>query len=153
MTDIAAATTPTVADIAKWYKMQEELAALKVAESLLRRRLFDHYFPTPVEGSAHNKVPLNTIDPNDTTGAVLQADHKINRTVLEPELDAYKAALKEEGSNLPKLPINRLIKYKPELSKSEYNKLTEEERAACDTFLNIKPGSPELKVVIPKRGA
>lgn len=147
MTDLTNVTTPTVADIAKWYEIQEQLTELKAAEAMLRRRLADHFFPTPTEGSAENKMPLN-----DGTGAILQMDHKINRTVLEPELDAYKAASKEPGSNMPKLPINKLVKYKPELVKAEYNKLTEEERKACDTFLNIKPGMPDLKVVIPKRG-
>jgi hypothetical protein len=143
MTELAA---PTVADIATLYNMQQELAKLKAAEAMLRRRIADHFFPEPTEGSRDNKYPLN-----DGTGAVLQMDHKINRTVLEPELDAYKAASKEDGSNLPKLPWNKLVKYKPELVKAEYNKLTEEERKACDTVLNIKPGMPELSVVIPKR--
>jgi hypothetical protein len=146
MTDLTAATVPTVADVAKLYTMQQELAALKAAEAMLRKRIFEHFFPNPTEGSAENKYPLN-----DGTGAILQADHKVNRTVLEPELDAYKAAVKEEGSNLPKLPINKLVKWKPELVKAEYNKLTKEEKKVCDTFLNIKPGMPELKVVIPKR--
>jgi hypothetical protein len=148
MPDLTDLTVPTVADIAKLYLMQEELTKLKAAEAMLRKRIFDHFFPKPVEGSAENKYPLN-----DGTGAVLQADYKINRTVLEAELDAYKTASKDPASNLPKLPLNKLIKYKPELAKSEYNKLTEEERQACDTFLNVKPGMPELKVVIPKRGA
>jgi hypothetical protein len=147
MTDLTQVTVPTVEDVAKWYKLKEQLTELTAAEAMLRRRLADHFFPTPTEGSAENKYSLN-----DGTGAVLQMDHKIYRTVLEPELDAYKAALKVEGNNLPKLPLNKLIRYKPELAKSEYNKLTEEERKACDTFLNIKPGMPDLKVGIPKRG-
>jgi hypothetical protein len=146
--DIADVTVPTVADVAKLYTMQQELAALKSAEAMLRKRIFDHFFPTPTEGSAGNKYPLN-----DGTGAVLQADHKINRTVLEAELDALKDAVKAEGSNLPKLPFNKLVKYKPELVKAEYNKLTAEEREVFDRALNIKPGMPELSVVIPKRGA
>lgn len=148
MTDLTQVTTPTVADIARLYRMQEELTKLKAAEAMLRRRIADHFFPSPTEGSAGNKYPIN-----DGTGAILQMDHKLSRAVLEPELEVYKAALKEEGANLPKLPLNKLLKYKPELVKAEYNKLTDEERAACDTFLNIKPGMPDLKVVIPKRGA
>jgi hypothetical protein len=146
-TDITEVTVPTVADIAKLYTMQQELASLKAAEAMLRKRIFDHFFPSPTEGSAGNKYPLN-----DGTGAVLQADHKINRTVLEAELDALKAAVKEEGSNLPKLPFNKLVKYKPELVKTEYNKLTAEEREVFDRALNIKPGMPEVSVVISKRG-
>lgn len=147
MTDLTPVTVPTVADIATLYKLQEQLAQVKAAEAMLRKRIADHFFPNPTEGSAENKYPLN-----DGTGAILQMDHKINRTVLEPELDAYKAAIKDPNANIPKLPLNKLIVYKPELKKAEYNKLTAEERAACDTFLNIKPGMPEVKVVIPKRG-
>ncbi len=149
MTDLTTVTTPTQADIAEWYKIQSQLAALKGTEAMLRSRLAAYFFPEDArtEGSKDNKHPLN-----DGTGAILQLDHKINRTVLEPELDALKAAVKAEGSNLPKLPFNKLVKYKAELVKAEYNKLTDEERKVFDQALNIKPGMPDLKVVIPKRG-
>lgn len=146
MTNLAE-TLPTNADIAEWYKIQHQLTALKATEAMMRTRLFAHYFPNPTEGSKDNKHPLE-----DGTGAVLQADHKLNRKVLEPELDALKAAMAEEGSNLPKLPVNKLIKWKPEVVTAEYRKLTEEERNAFDQCLEIKPGMPDLKVVIPKRG-
>lgn len=148
MTDLTALTVPTIADIARLYEMQEELGRLKAAEAMLRRRIADHFFPNPTEGSRDNKYPLN-----DGTGAILQMDHKINRKVLEPELDALKAAMREEGNNLPRLAINKLVVYKPELVKAEYNKLTAEERQVFDRALEIKPGMPEVKVVIPKRGA
>jgi hypothetical protein len=148
MTDLNEATKPTIADVARMYEMQLELARLKAAEAMLRRRIFEHFFPNPTEGSKDNKYELN-----DGTGAILQADHKINRTVLEPELDALRAAVKEEGSNLPKLPFNKLVKYKPELVKAEYNKLTAEERQVFDRALKVEPGMPEVKVVIPKRGS
>lgn len=137
---------PTLQDLATLYRMQADLAALKSAEAMLRTRLAKHFFPTPTEGSAENKHPLN-----DGTGAILQMDHTINRKVLEPELDALKSALKEEGSNLPRLPLAKLVKWKPELNKTEYNKLTAEERQVFDRALEIKPGMPQLKVVIPKR--
>lgn len=148
MTDLTNVTVPTVADIATLYELQEQLAKVKAAEAMLRRRIADHFFPNPTEGSASNKYPLN-----DGTGAILQMDHKINRKVLEPELDVLKAKVRAEGSNLPKLPFNKLVKYTPELVKSEYNKLTAEERQLFDEALDIKPGMPEVKVVIPKRGS
>lgn len=140
-------TTVTEAELAQWYKMQEELAELKTAEALLRRRIYDQFFPNAVEGTNNHEL-------DDGTGAVLKAKRVVDRKVDEAALDAYKAASKEEGSNLPKLPWNKLIRYKPELSKTEYNKLTEEERHACDGVLIIKDGSPQLEIVIPKkRGA
>jgi hypothetical protein len=141
MTELAEVTTPTIADIARLYTMQEELAKLKSAEAMLRRRIFDHFFPDPTEGSKDNKYPLN-----DGTGAILQADYKINRTVLEADLDLLK-----KDPEAPKLPYNKLIKYEPKLVKAEYNKLTNEERKVFDRALDIKPGMPDVKVVIPKR--
>lgn len=146
MTDLSQTTLVTAEDLQTWYKLQEQLASVKAAEAMLRARIFRQFFPTPVEGSAENKVPLN-----DGTGAILQATHVINRTVLEPELDALKASIREEGSNLPKLPFNKLIKYEPKLVKAEYNKLTAEERAIMDRALKIQDGSPQLEIKIPKR--
>lgn len=147
MTDISQDTTVTVDTLKEWYKIQADLTKLKATEAMMRSRIAKHFFPNPTEGSAENKHPLG-----DGTGAILQMDHKINRTVLEAELDALKSAVKEEGSNLPKLPFNKLVKYKPELVKSEYNKLTKEEREVFDRALNIKDGTPSLEIKIPKRG-
>lgn len=145
----------TPADVAAWYVMQEQLTKLKAAEVMLRTRIFKHYFPTPTEGSAGNKYELN-----DGTGAIVQGDHTINRKVLEPELKALEEAMKpqlaEDGvtkvpSNLPRLPLAKLVRWKPELAKAEYNKLTAEERDVFDRCLEIKPGTPSLEVKIPKR--
>jgi len=148
MADLAPVTEPTTADIAEWYKIQDQLAKLKATESMLRSRLAKHFFPNPTEGSKENKHPLN-----DGTGAILQMDHKVNRKVLSPELDVLKAKIDAEGSNLPKLPFSKLVKYTPELVKAEYNKLTAEERKLFDEALEIKDGMPDLKVVIPARGS
>jgi hypothetical protein len=153
MTDIAQVTTPTLEDLKKLYELQEQLATLKSAEAMLRRRIADHFFPAPTEGSAENKYPLAQL--GDNTGAILQMDHKINRTVLEPELAVLKAKIEEAKTTdapLPKLPFNKLVKYKPEVVTAEYRKLTAEERKLFDEALNIKPGMPEVKIVIPKRG-
>lgn len=143
-------STPTTADIAAWYELNAKLSELKATEAMMRRRLADHFFPEGdrTEGSKDNKMPLN-----DGTGAILQLDHKINRKVLEPELQALREAAKAEGSNAPKVPWNKLLKTELSLVKAEYNKLTEDERKYVDGALEIKPGMPELKVFIPKRGA
>lgn len=136
-------TAVTQADLERWYKMQEELSELKTAESLLRKRIFAHYFPNPKEGT--NDFALGD-------GYVVKGGRVVNRKVLESEVEAYKERAKQEGSNLPKFNFAKLIKYKPELVKSEYNKLTDEQRHAFDQVLEIKDGSPTLDVVKPKRG-
>ena len=136
--------TVTPADLAEWYRLQTELAKLKSAEALLRGKIFKHYFPAPKEGT--NKVPLN-----DGTGAELKGQHVINRSVDIGSLDALKAGIAAEGSNLPKLNLDDLIKWKPEVVISKYRELTEEERLTFDQCLIIKPGSPQLEIAIPKR--
>lgn len=146
MADIAQETTVTYDDVVKLFKMQEELTKLKTAEALLRKRVFNHYFPAPTEGSKDNKVPLN-----DGTGAIIQADHRLNRKVDEGELEKLKEAIKAEGSNLPKLSFSKLIKWKPEVAISEYRKLSDEDRLVFDRCLVVTPGMPEVKIVIPKR--
>jgi hypothetical protein len=157
MVDLAQETAPTAADIAEWFRIEKEMKRLKGIEAMLRSRLAAHFFPSPVEGSAENKHPLN-----DGTGAILQMTHTINRDVDPGALQALieaqqKAHFGEDGtplqSNEPKLPLGKLIKYEPKLVKAEYNKLTTEERQLMDTALIVKPGMPALEVKIPKRPA
>jgi len=148
MVDLTEQVAVTPEDLKTWYELKQELARVKGAEAMLRSRIFHHYFPNPTEGSRDNKVPLN-----DGTGAILQADHVINRTVDEQQLDGLKEAMFSEGSNLPQLDLTKLIRWKPELVKTEYNKLEEHERLVFDRCLVIKPGSPQLEIKIPKRPA
>ncbi len=137
---------PTLADLARWFTMKAELGRLKSAEGLLRARLFRHWFPTPTEGT--NTTPLN-----DGTGALLKGVHVINRDVDPASLDALRASIVAEGSNLPKLDFGKLIKWKPEVVIKEYRTLTEEERNLFDQCLIVKPGSPQMEVKVPGGGA
>lgn len=145
----------TVNDLAEWYRLQTELGRIKSAEALLRGRIFRHYFPTPKEGT--NSVPVN-----DGTGAVVKGQHVINRSVDQGQLDALRVAMTTAYGahavpgatpNIPKLNLDELVKFKPEVSITKYRELTEEERLYFDQCLVIKPGSPQLEIVIPKRAA
>lgn len=133
---------PTAEDLADWYKMAKELSALKVAESLLRKRLFAHYFTDPREG-------VNNHNLDD--GFVLKGGRVVNRKIIPDELLNLRVAIDAEGSNLPKLDFRKLVKYTPELVKAEYNKLSDEDKLVFDRCLEIKDGSPTLDVVKPKR--
>lgn len=146
MVDVTQETAVTLDELATWFKLKQQLAQVKSAEALLRSRVFKFFFPTPVEGSKDNKYTIP-----DGTGAVLQATHVINRDVDMGELTALRDAISAEGSNLPKLKLDELIKWKPELVKAEYNKLSDEDRAVFDRVLIVKPGSPSLDIVHPKR--
>jgi hypothetical protein len=142
----------TPADLARWYGIQREVSKLKAEEALLRSKIFKGYFPTPVEGT--NKTPLN-----DGTGAELKATHVLNRKVDEGALDALRQSMQPtdlgDGTflepNVPKLPLDKLVKWKPEVAISEYRKLTAEEQLLFDQCLIITIGSPQVEITIPKK--
>lgn len=162
MVDLNPVMDITAEDLKTWYGLQAELARVKAAEAMLRSRIFKQLFPKPVEGSKENKYPTSKLDPNDTSGAIVQATHVVTRNVLEPELAELRASqaaahYTEDGqplaSNVPKLPLDKLVRWRPELVKAEYNKLTDEERKLFDTALEITDGSPQLEIKIPKRAS
>ncbi len=127
----------TQEDLNLWYKLTEELARVKVAEMELRKKIFGAKFPSPVEGT--NTIPL-------TEGWVLKGQYKIDRKVDEAAVVALTPVLKEH-----KIPIKELIIYKPELAIREYRNLDEAQMAIFNQVLLIKPGSPSLEIVKPRR--
>jgi hypothetical protein len=121
--------------LAEWYKAQKDLAFLKAREAQLRSIIFKNKFPNPVEG----------------TNTVIKATHVINRNVDIGSLDALRAAQQQEGYNGPKVNLDEVIRWKPELSVTAYKALTAEEQMFVDQALIVKPGSPQLEITIPKR--
>lgn len=129
----------TQADLERWYKLQQQLEQIKAEEMELRKKLFAYHFTAPTEGV--NTLPL-------TGGWVMKGDYKINRGIDVPLLTTHMADLTKK-----KIPIDKLIKYKPELVTAEYRKLDEKQRKEFDKVLDIKVGSPSLSIVMPKRQA
>lgn len=121
----------------EWYETQKQLEALKQKEMELRKKIFGYYFKHPEEGV--NTAPLSH-------GWVLKGTQPINRKVLPEILQAKQAEMRKHG-----IPLDTLVKWKPEISVSEYKKLSPEHRKEFDSVLEIKPGSPALEIVLPKR--
>jgi hypothetical protein len=143
----------TPGELAQWYELRETLAKVKQAEALLRARIYRHYFKDPKEGT-------NSVDIDDGTGAVLKAQRVIDRKVDVGAFDALRKTQNEQWGDerisgavpgVPLLKLDELVKWKPEVSITEYRKLTDNERAYFEQCLIIKDGSPQLEVVIPKR--
>lgn len=124
-------------ELSQWFKLQQELKAVKASEMLLRQSIFARMFPTPVEGT--NNAPL-------ADGWVLKGGYVINR-----EVDA--AALQVMREEFTKVGINSdmLVEWKPSLKVGIYKELTAEQRALFDRCLVIKPGSPALKIELPAK--
>lgn len=134
----------TVEHLKEWYALKQQLDELKNKEVVLRQFIFNGIFTKPEEG-------VNKHDINDGTGAVLKGTYVINRKVNEEQLEELETSLSDPNSNLPQLDLDKLIKWKPEVSITEYRKLTDEQRNLLDQTLVIKPGMPSLEIVIPKR--
>jgi hypothetical protein len=135
----------TLDHLKEWYALKQQLDELKDKEVILRQFIVNGLFPTPVEGT-------NTHPINDGTGAVVKATCPINRAVQVEQLEELKKSLQADN-NLPKLNLDKLIKWKPEVSIKEYRTLTEEELKLFDQVLVIKPGMPGLEIMIPKRNS
>jgi hypothetical protein len=129
----------TDADILEWQKAAADLALLKSKESLLRARVFRGMFAAPVEGT--NTVSLSG-------GYVLKGKYTINRKLDEALLQSLGPSLHEQG-----IPMASLIKMEPALVLRSYRELTAEQQKLFDQILDIKPGSPALEIVLPKRAA
>ena len=120
-----------------WYDMQAKLKELKAKEIAVRKELFAHYFPNPIEGT--NDFELEN-------GYILKGKRSIERSVEDA---SFRSSLKEIRSK--GIPPESLINYKPSLIKKAYNLLTDEERNYFDQFLIIKKGSPTLEVILPAK--
>lgn len=132
------ANVVTQEDLNQWSELQKQLGALKSAEMILRIKIFKGLFPTPVEGT--NSIPLGT------EGWVIKAKYPINRKPDVSLLTARVAELRAAG-----IVVEDVIRNVPELATGEYRKLTEEQRNLLDQVMEVKPGSPALEIVLPKR--
>ena len=123
-----------------WFKVKEELDALKARESLLRKQIADAAFPEDerIEG-ANNKLDIGG-------GYVLQLDHKINRTVDEAGVLSLSEEMRKEG-----IAVDDVFKTKLSFGVAAYRKLDEDQVKLVDQCLTEKPGTPGLKIVLPKK--
>jgi hypothetical protein len=124
-------------ELKEWFVLKKQIQALGAKEVLLRQRIFDAAFPAPKEGT--NKFAL-------ADGYQLTGQFKINRTIVDDLLKALSPELIGKG-----VPVDKLIKYAPDLVTKEYRELTEEQRMLFDQILIAKPGLPAMEVTKPKR--
>lgn len=132
------ANAVTQDDLNQWSELQRQLGALKSAEMLLRIKIFKGLFPAPVEGT--NSIPLGD------EGWVIKAKYPINRKPDVALLTARAQELRDAG-----IVLEDVIRTVPELATGEYRKLTDEQRNLLDQVMEVKPGSPALEIVLPKR--
>ncbi len=152
-----------VEDLADWHAKKDALARAQQAEMTLRLRVVKWFFPDPEEGANNAQMP---------DGTKINLTHPISRKVDEASLATFKKLTVRESVQLlaaigmdptvmdPDMPVfdamgiapDVLLEYKPSLKTTEYRTLTAEQLAIFDRVLEIKPGSPQLKIEFKKDG-
>lgn len=122
-----------------WEQVDQLRALVQECELDMRLKLFAGAFANPKEGTNSHKLP---------DGRVLKGQHKINRYINEEALAVTLQALRDRGV----ANTDKLVRFKPELAKSEWNSLSEEMKLVFSPALTSKIGTPSFEITIPKRG-
>lgn len=131
------ASPALIKKLATWHALKAQAAELALQEVELRKEIFGDAFPAPEEGSKYNKLDL-------PDGYMLQGDYKINRKIDE-------AALGEVQKQMDAVMFNRAIRFKPELNKSGFKDIPEDQRKLLNAAIIATPGTPSLDIVQKKK--
>lgn len=129
---------PYIRMLDTWEKVALLQAQIKEAEMEMRLRLFQGAFANPKEGTNTHVLP---------DGRAIKGQFKVNRYIDEAALPSTLQALREHGV----ANTDALVRYKPELAKSEWNSLSDEARLMFSPAIVATPGTPSLEIVIPKK--
>lgn len=127
-----------------------ELKRLQLVEGLLRAEVVNRYFGTElVEG-------VNNYDLGK--GYMLKVTYGYNYSLSESEKPKNGGMVKATSFALEQLRTmgnegifiaDRLVKWKPELSISEYRKLSAEHKAVIDKALTVSVAAPKVELKEP----
>ena len=134
------------AKILAWEQTVKALAAAKDAEAALRKEVLAEAFAFDPEALREGTENFEL-----GNGYKLKAVFKISRN-LNNENEAVDKVLSKIEKTGPEgaFIAERLVKWKPELSVSEYKKLPEKFKKLFDEVVTSKEAMPALELVAPK---
>ena len=134
------------AKILAWEQAVKALAAAKDAEAALRKEVLAEAFAFDPEALREGTENFEL-----GNGYKLKAVFKISRN-LNNENEAVDKVLSKIEKTGPEgaFVAERLVKWKPELSVSEYKKLPEKFKKMIDEVVTSKEATPSLELVAPK---
>lgn len=146
--------TPTAAELlTTWQNTLPGLAEAKAAvaaERAARDALVAHVFKDDAPGTHNFVLPKGW-----TLKYVRSIEYKMDKTPADPNVptgptktDAMLDKLEALGNDGAFI-AERIVKFTPELSVTEYKKLTPEQKAIVDGVVTSKDSAPELKLVPP----
>lgn len=139
--------------LSQWESAKSALDAAKGAEAEFRRKAVDFLRGPDDKAGKTLNVPLaNNFAAKfkipENYGWIKGEDGKDDVDSINGVLDKIES-MGEAG----KLIAERIVKWKPELSKSEYNLLNGEFKELMDKIIVVSEGTPTLEIVEVKRGA
>lgn len=126
----------------EWEAAAKALANAKEREMELRLQVEQTWFQGHKDEGTENIALQN--------GFKLKAVFKLNRSMAPKEqveqiLDQIEA-LDAEGAFL----ADRIVRWKPELDKKEYDNLDPKYKVLIDKVITTKPGAPAIEIIEPK---
>lgn len=148
--DLSAADFIVVRDrlLQHWQEQQKQLAFYKDVEMSARKVFVDFATdPEVTKGTVNidlgNGWKAKTVK-KENISFIKNSEGKIDTTFIGQTLDKF--CLVEGG----RLMAERLVKWNPEFSLSEYKLLPAELKKLADEMIEVKAGSPTLEIVAPK---
>lgn len=136
--------------LVQWMDAQKALAEAKDKEAKLRTAVVDFAFdPTKEKGTERielgNGYEAKAVKKLNYGFVKNAATGKIDKDAIDFALDEI-----EESDPAGKLIAERLVKWTPELSLTEYKQLNAVQKAAIDKVIVTTPGMPSLEIIEPK---
>lgn len=131
-----------------WDHAKKALDAAKALEASLRQEVLKDFY----DFGGESDLREGTENLELGNGYKLKATFKLSRKLENKNGETSKALFAiAENFEGGKLYAERLVKWSPELSVSEYKKLPAEIRAVIDECLTSKAATPSLEIVEPKK--
>lgn len=127
--------------LATWYTTKQQLDALKEQERVMRDEI--------VSALATSDKLEGTENIDIGNGYKLKVVKKLNYSLDKQKLDDVLIHIEDNFEN-GKFLVERLVKYKPEMSTAEYKKLPQEVKVIFDAVVTTKEAAPSIDIVAPK---
>lgn len=149
MTQVAAITQPVwqkpeskEQKLQRWLDAQAALAQAKEVENAARKEVVAAY---PFDHDKKEGTQTIELANGYKLKVVLKQNYNLDKDATDEALDTLEK-IGEDG----KFIAERLVKWKPDLSLTEYRLLKPEHKAVIDKVLTITEGTPALELVEPK---
>ena len=134
--------------LVQWDAAKKALKAAQALESSLRSEVLQELYGFGGESDLREGTENLELGNGYKLKAVFKVSRKLENKNGETSEALRNIAMDFEGG---KLYAERLVKWSPELSVSEYKKLPDDIRAVIDACVTSKAATPSLEIVEPKK--